>query len=375
MRIDFVTLRPLRVPLKTPFESSLRRTTHRETTLVTVGSGEAVGYAEDVAGFGPFYSEETPGSVKSMLEEYLIPMLLGREISHPNEVADIFAGIRRNTMAISSLECAVWDLWCRQKGISLSAALGGTRKEIAVGVSIGLEASIERILERVAGFVKEGYRRIKVKIKPGFDIELLREIRNTFGSDLPLMVDANSAYTLKDISLLKKLDQFGLMMIEQPLGHDDIVDHAVLQKEMATPICLDESIHSVEDARKAISLGSCRIINIKIGRVGGLRRAKELHDLCQDHNIPVWCGGMLELGVGRAQNLALASLPNFSIAGDTSAWHRSFAEDIVTPAIDFSRPGFLAVRTTPGIGCDLLSEAVEKFTSGETQAFFAKDLL
>lgn len=217
--------------------------------------------------------------------------------------------------------------------------------------------------------MKEGYGKIKVKIKPGFDVDLIRAIREEFGPDLPLMADANSAYTLDDIPVLRQLDQFGLMMIEQPLGHDDIVDHAVLQKKLGTPICLDESIHSVDDARKAISLGSCRIINIKIGRVGGLQHAKALHDYCQNHNVPVWCGGMLESGVGRAHNVALASLPNFSIAGDTSAWHRSYAEDIVTPPADFSRPGFLAVRTTPGIGCELIPETVEKFTVGEPSEF------
>lgn len=369
MKIETISLRHLRVPLKAPFETSFQRFTHRETILVGVQSGDAIGYAENVAGLGPFYSEETQGTVLTILREFLIPMLLGREVDHPKEVAEIFAPIRRNFMAISSLESAVWDLWSRREGISLSAALGGTRKEISVGVSIGIEASIDQVLQNVRGFVEEGYGKIKVKIKPGFDVDLIRAIREEFGPDLPLMADGNSAYTLDDTPLLRQLDPFGLMMIEQPLAHDDIVDHAVLQKKLVTPICLDESIHSVEDARKAISLGSCRIINIKIGRVGGLSRAKALHDYCQDHNVPVWCGGMLEFGVGRAHNLALASLPNFSIAGDTSAWHRTYAEDIVTPPVDFSRPGFLAVRTTPGIGCELVPEAVEKFTVGEPCEF------
>lgn len=363
MKIEQIELRHLKVPLKAPFETSFDRLTHREAVLVRVHSKGFNGYAESVAMPGPYYNEETPGTVWLILEQFVIPRLLGQEIESPEQVAAILAPIRRNFMAISAVEGAVWDLYCKKKGISLSEALGGTRKEISVGVSIGIEASIDHVLGNVGRFIEQGYQKIKVKIKPGFDVELIRAIRDTYGPDVPLMADANSAYTLADIPLLSQLDQFGLMMIEQPLAHDDIVDHATLQKAISTPVCLDESIHTVEDTRKAIQLGACKIINIKIGRVGGLTHAKAIHDLCLQNNIPVWCGGMLELGVGRAHNIAIASLPGFSITGDTSASDRSFAEDIVTPAVAFNRPGHLAVPEGPGIGYEVNSEAVDKFTT------------
>jgi len=266
--------------------------------------------------------------------------------------------MRRNHMAKAALEGAVWDLYAKKNGVSLSQALGGTRSTIDVGVSIGIEPTIEKLLQRVDGFIKDGYKKIKVKIKPGFDVEPMRAIRHTFGPDVPLMADANSAYTLKDMEMLKALDDFGLIMIEQPLAHDDIIDHATLQRELKTPICLDESIHTVEDARKAIELGSCRIINIKIGRVGGLTDAKKIHDLCAERSIPVWCGGMLEAGIGRAHNIAMASLGNFTIAGDTSPSNRYFVQDIVTPMIDFAAPGVLDVPTAPGIGFGINEQAI-----------------
>jgi len=218
------------------------------------------------------------------------------------------------------------------------------------------------VLANVERFLAEGYRKIKIKIKPGFDLEPVHAIRERFGPDVPLMVDANSAYTLADIAHLQKLDAYGLLMIEQPLAHDDLVDHARLQAALATPVCLDESIHTVEDARKALDLGSCRIINIKVGRVGGLFHARAIHDLCLSRNIPVWCGGMMELGIGRAHNIAIASLPGFTIAGDTSASSRSFTEDIVEPAVDFCAPGQLAVPEAPGLGYQLRPERLEKFT-------------
>lgn len=362
MNIDRIELRRLHVPLKAPFETSFARMDYRDCVLVTVSADGLHGYAEAVPFPGPFYSEETPGTVLHMLEEYLAPQILGKPFDCPEEIADRFAWVRRNCMAVSALESALWDLHCKAHGISLAQALGGTRSEIAVGVSIGIEKEIAPVLDNVERFIAEGYRKIKVKIKPGFDVNLIAAIRERFGPEVPLMADANSAYTLADIPLLKQLDAYNLLMIEQPLAHDDIVDHARLQAAIDTPVCLDESIHSVEDARKAIELGSCRIINIKIGRVGGLTHAKAIHDLCAANGIPVWCGGMLELGVGRAHNIAIASLPNFSIAGDTSASNRSFAEDIVTPAVDFSRPGMLAVPTGPGIGYEVVPEAVEKFT-------------
>lgn len=362
MKVERVELRRLRVPLKAPFETSFGRLTLRDCVLVTAFSGGLEGYAESVAFPQPFYSEETPETVWHMLEDFLIPRVWGREWSDPREIRDWFRGIRRNHMAVSALESALWDLHCKASGFSLAAALGATRREINVGVSIGIEAGVRQVLDNVERFLAEGYKKIKVKIKPDFDVSLIAAIRERFGMEVPLMADANSAYTLEDIPRLKELDAFELMMIEQPLAADDLVDHARLQEEISTPVCLDESILGPEDARKAIQLGSCRIINIKIGRVGGLARARAVHDVCEKAGIPVWCGGMLELGVGRAHNIALAALPNFTIAGDTSASNRSFAEDIVTPPVEFSAPGVLAVPDGPGIGYEPDPAAVQKFT-------------
>lgn len=360
--LEEVELRHLKVPIKAPFRTSFGTLSDKETVVVTVRSGGISGYGESVAFPLPFYSEETSGTVWYLLKEFAIPHLLGKQLKHPDEVSQRLSWIRRNAMAISALEGAVWDLYARSQGCSLASLLGATRREIEVGVSIGIEPTVDRVLANVERFLAEGYKKIKIKIQPGFDLEPIRAIRERFGPDVPLMADANSAYTLDDLPFFKEIDPYGLLMIEQPLAHDDIIDHAKLQRELTTPICLDESIHSPEDARKAIELGSCRTINIKIGRVGGLTRAKAIHDLCQQHGIPVWCGGMLELGIGRAHNIAIASLPNFSIAGDTSASSRSFAQDIVTPEVAFLRPGILAVPTAPGIGYQVEPALLERFT-------------
>ena len=365
MKIDKVVVRRLHVPLKAAFETSFGRFTYRDCILVEVQSDGVSGWAECIAMPTPFYNEETVGTALHVLKEFLIPQVLGKDIHRPDEVADIFLPVRRNYMAISGLESAVWDTWSRQQGISLARALGQTQTTIASGVSIGIEASVEAVLQNVRKFVDQGYKKVKVKIKPGFDVKLIAAIREEFGEDLPLMADANSAYTLADISVFKELDKYGLMMIEQPLAHDDIVEHADLQKELGTPICLDESILSREDAQLAIRLGSCRIINLKIGRVGGLTRTRQIHDICLDAEIPVWCGGMFEMGVGRAHNLAISSLPGFSIVGDVSPPNRHFAEDIITPALDFSEPGILKVPDAPGFGFEVHLDAVRKFTKAE----------
>jgi O-succinylbenzoate synthase len=267
-------------------------------------------------------------------------------------------------MAKAAIEGAVWDLYAKQKGIPLYQALGGTKEKIEVGVSIGIQSSIDELLRVVDGFVEEGYRRMKIKIKPGYDVEVMRELRKRFET-VPMMADANSAYTLKDIPLLKALDEFNLMMIEQPLAHDDIVDHVKLQKELKTPICLDESIHTLEDARKAIELGSCRIINIKVGRVGGLTPAKRIHDYCQSQGVPVWCGGMLESGIGRAHNVAITTLANFKLPGDTSGSNRYWHEDLIEPEVTVN-DGLITVPTTPGIGYSIHQERLEKFTLKST---------
>ena len=350
------------MPLKAPFETSFGRMATKDCVVVAVQSGEATGYGESVAFSAPWYSEETTGTVWHVLEQFLVPALIGKDIQHPDDVSASFAFIRRNPMAIAALETAVWDLYAKRSGISLAQALGGGKLEIDVGVSIGIEPTIEDVVRNVGRFLEQGYRRIKVKIKPGFDIGLVEAIRNRFGEDVPLMVDANSAYTLRDVPILKEMDNYRLMMIEQPLAHDDIIEHAALQRELRTPVCLDESIHTIADARHAIDLGSCRIMNIKLGRVGGLTNAKKIHDLCRERGIPVWCGGMLEFGIGRLHNVALASLSNFSIPGDISASSRYWEQDIVEPGVEMIRPGVLAVPTAAGIGYEVKEDRLNERT-------------
>ncbi|MDF2682343.1 MAG: menC [Brevibacillus sp.] len=359
MKIEKVEIKRLHLPLKEAFVASIGQQTKRDFLLVSVHSEGETGYGESVAMPTPFYNEETTETVLYMLETFLIPILLNNPIESPEDVARLFAPIRRNQMAKAALEGAVWDLFAKQKGISLAHALGGTRTEIEVGVSVGIEKSVEEVVHKVEGFVAEGYKKIKVKIKPGFDIALIEGLRKRFGDSLPLMADANSAYSLDQLDLIKELDNYNLIMIEQPLAHDDIVDHARLQNQMKTPICLDESIHTYEDARRAIELGSCKIINIKVGRVGGLTESKKLHDLCLAHDIPVWCGGMFESGVGRAHNIAITSLANFTIPGDTATSSRYWEQDIVTPGVEFAKPGILAVPDGPGIGYEINWDVVK----------------
>lgn len=352
MKVVRVVLRHVAMKLKSPFKTSFGTTTEKEFLLVEAYDEEGrVGYAESTAMTEPYYNEESLRSNHHMLRDFLIPLVLHREISHPDECIRLFQPIRRNMMAKAALEGAIWDLFAKRENLPLSRAIGGAKKSIPVGVSIGIQPDISGMLQQVERFLTDGYRRFKVKIMPGADIEVIAAIRNTFG-DIPLMADANSAYTLQDIEHLKQLDQFGLMMIEQPLAHDDIIDHAQLQRQLATPICLDESIHTVEDARKALELGSCRIINIKVGRVGGLSLSKQIHDLCLERNVPVWCGGMLESGVGRAHNIAITTLPGFTLPGDTSGSNRYWTEDIIEPEVTVEN-GYIQLRESAGIGYEV----------------------
>jgi len=367
MDINKISLQRIKLPLKASFETSFGKVIEKDIIIVKVHSGDKVGFAESVAMPFPIYNEETTGTVWHMLETYLIPQLLVKEIKEPKDFSELFSYIRRNNMAKAALEMAIWDLYSKQKGQTLSTTLGGKRSEIEVGVSIGIENNIETLLNKVEGFLEDGYKKIKVKIKPGWDIKPLEAIRKKFGEQIPLMADANSCYNLNDLQLLKELDQFNLMMIEQPLAHDDIIDHAKLQETLTTPICLDESIHSVEDARKAIEINACKIINIKVGRVGGLFEAIKMHNLCEENNIPVWCGGMLEAGIGRAHNIAVASLSNFSIPGDTSASSRYFDEDIILPEVTLSKPGIITVPEQPGIGFEVNQEAINQFTVNQKE--------
>lgn len=349
MKIRRVELREIRLPLVHFFETSFGRTTTRRIVLVRVEADGLTGWGEVACGEEPFYNYETPETAWHILRDFLIPWTLGREWAAASELASRFRPIRGHNMAKAALENALWDVEAQQKGMPLARLIGGTLEEIPCGVSIGIQNSVEELLEKVARELAAGYQRIKVKIKPGWDIQVLDRIRNQFPR-IALMADANSAYTLADLARLKQLDRFYLMMIEQPLGWDDILDHARLQRELATPICLDESIHSADDARKAIEVGACKIINIKLGRVGGFTSARQVHEVCRNRNLPVWCGGMLESGIGRAHNIALSALPGFTLPGDVSASQRYWREDVIDPEVTVSAQGTIRVPQTPGLG-------------------------
>ena len=361
MKITEITIRHLQMKLKAPFTTSFGTFTNKDFLLLEAkDESGTVGWGESVAFHSPWYNEETLKTNWHMLEDFLIPLILNKDISHPDEVSEIFKPIRKNNMAKSTIEGAVWDIYAQQTNQSLAEALGGKKDKIEVGISIGIQKSLEDLVALVDEYVKEGYKRIKVKIKPGWDLEVMRTLREKF-PDVAIMADANSAYRLEDAELLKQLDEFNLTMVEQPLASDDIIDHAVLQKQMKTPICLDESIHSLEDAQKAIEIGATKIINIKIGRVGGLTEAKRIHDYCESKGIPVWCGGMLESGVGRAHNVALTTLSNFILPGDTASSNRYWEQDIIEPEV-VAENGYITVPKVAGIGYKVNKETVESYT-------------
>ncbi|WP_342535129.1 o-succinylbenzoate synthase [Lysinibacillus sp. FSL K6-1151] len=361
MRVEKITLRHLKMPMKTPFTTSFGTVDEKELLLVEARDESGItGWGETVAFVAPWYTEETLKTTWHMLQDFLIPILLHKEIGHPDEVNSLFAPIRRNCMAKASIEGAVWDIYAQLTKQSLAQALGGQKQRIEVGVSVGIQPSTAQLIEVIKSHIEKGYKRVKIKIKPGYDVEVVRAIRAEL-PDLPLMVDANSAYTLEDINILQQLDDFRLLMIEQPLATDDIVDHATLQKKLKTPICLDESITSFEDARRAIELGSCGVINIKIGRVGGLTEAKRIHDLCKVKRIPVWCGGMLEAGIGRAHNIALTSLSHFILPGDTAGSSHYWYEDIIVPEV-VVKDGYIEVSQSVGIGYAPNMTIIDKLT-------------
>jgi O-succinylbenzoate synthase len=302
-----------------------------------------------VADRDPYYSAETTATAWHIIAEVLAPRLLGRTFDHPRDVFGAFAAVRGHNMAKAAVEMAAWDLAARAAGEPLYRLLGGTRTRIASGVSIGIQDSVEALHDRIAAELADGYQRIKIKIKPGWDVDVVESVRARFGG-IPLMVDANAAYTLADAMHLARLDAFGLMMIEQPLDYDDIRDHAALQGRLSTPICLDESIHSVRLAEDALDARACRIINIKPGRLGGHLESIRVHDVCAARGVPVWHGGMLESGIGRAHNIHLSTLPNFSLPGDVAASRRYYAPDLIEPGIDVAPDGTIAVPQAPGIG-------------------------
>jgi o-succinylbenzoate synthase len=347
------------MPLVHFFETSFGRTYERDIILIEAIADGISGWGEVTAGENPFYNEEWTGSVWPLLIDYIAPRVLRHEFSSPMDVASRTAYIRGHNMTRGGIETAVWDLQARLNNEPLWKTIGGDpRREIACGVSIGIQDSVEELLGKIETELTAGYQRIKMKIKPGWDIDVIRCVRERF-PNMKLMADANSAYTLKDTEHLKKLDEFYLMMIEQPLAHDDIVDHAVLQNALDTPICLDESIRSAHHAEQAIRLKAGRIVNIKLGRVGGFAEAKRVHDVCETNGIPVWCGGMLESGIGRAHNIALSTLPNFVLPGDVSASKRYWKRDIVTPPVEVTSQGTIQVTDNPGFGYELDEEYLE----------------
>ncbi len=361
MHIDQVEIRYATLPLVHPFETSFGREEVRETIIVAVRSEGLTGWGEAATSKGPWYEYETVETCWHVLHEFLAPCLIGREVERPEEAARLMAPARGHHLAKMGLESAIWDLLAQAQGIPVSSLLGGVRDRVAVGVSVGIQPSVERLLDVIAGYLAQGYGRIKIKIRPGWDADVVRRVRERF-PDVLLMADANSAYTLEDTEMLVALDAFRLLMIEQPLAYDDLVDHAELQRRLKTPICLDESVPSLAAVRAALALGSGRIINIKPGRVGGLAAAREIHDLCRSSGVPVWCGGMLETGIGRAHNVALASLPGFTLPGDISASARYFHEDIVEPEFTVGPDGTMAVPAGPGIGVRVIPERLESAT-------------
>jgi O-succinylbenzoate synthase len=361
MRIDSVEIRHIRMELVSPFVTSMGTEYDEEHIIVRVDGEGVTGWGESVAEGTPFYSYETVQTAWHILRDFLIPSVLGKDLSGIDEAIALYSKVRGHMMAKAGLEAALWDALAKARNISLSEILGGVRKKIDVGVSIGIQASEKELINKVEGYLGEGYKRIKIKIAPGNDIQFVAALRKEFPG-IMLQVDANSAYTLNDTDLFKRMDEYNLILIEQPLGYEDIFDHSKLQHELNTPICLDESIHSLDDTRAAIELDSCRIINIKPGRVGGFTESKHIHDYCASMKIPVWHGGMLESGIGRAGNVALASLPNFTLPGDISASKRYYRQDIVEPEFKVNPDGTMDVPAKPGIGVGVDMKMLEKVT-------------
>ena len=361
MKIDSIILRELQVPLVRPFETSCGVTTNRRIVLAEVRSEGLTGWGECTAGERPFFSAESTDSAWQVIVNELGPMLASAKVEHGGDCPRIFRLVRGNPMAKATLENAIWDIEAQREGISLSQLLGGVRDVIPCGVSLGIQATLPELMAIVEREVSAGYQRIKLKCKPGWDVEVFDKVRNRWPG-IMLSCDANSAYRLRDADHLVTFDAFDLLMIEQPLWYDDFYYHSMLQKRLQTSICLDESIRNRRDALAAIEMESCKIINIKLGRVGGFSEAIAVHNAAQERGIPVWCGGMLEAGIGRSHNIALSSLENFSLPGDVSASARYWREDIVDPEITVSSAGEIAIPDTPGRGYEVRTGLVERLT-------------
>jgi O-succinylbenzoate synthase len=352
VRLDALELRLVRLPLLEPFEVSFGRMESRLLFLLRLEAGAHSGWGECVVWEAPLYSYETVGTARHVIRDHLAPVILGKEIRDLADLAFRFGAFRGHPMAKAGIELAFVDLVARLRGQPIAHMIGGVRHKVEVGVSLGIQPTVDALDERVRRFLGLGYRRIKLKIKPGADVSVVGEIRKRH-PDIPLSVDANAAYTLADAELLRQLDAYDLLMVEQPLGHDDLLDHARLQRILTTSICLDESITSYERARQALETGASRIINMKIGRVGGYSEALRIHDLCAERGVPMWCGGMFESGIGRAHNVALASLPGFSLPGDISGSGRYFERDVIVPPVEVAEDGTVAVPTSPGLGFEV----------------------
>jgi O-succinylbenzoate synthase len=362
MEVSRIELIEIKMPLVHFFETSFGRTYERRIILARVEDNEGnEGWGECTAGETPSYCEEWTESCWSVLQEILAPVVLGKEIETASQVWELMKKVRGNRMAKATLETAVWDLEAKKLNMPLWKHLGGVNREIACGVSIGIQDSVEQLFSKIQTELDAGYRRIKIKIAPHWDFDVIRRVREKFG-DILLMGDANSAYSLEDVGLFKRMDEFTLMMFEQPLAHDDMLDHAKLQREINTPICLDESIHSPEDARKAIELKSCKIINVKLGRVGGHAEAKRVEEVCRAGKILMWCGGMLESGIGRAHNIAMSTLAGFTLPGDVSASIRYWHEDVIEPEVEVTKNGTIIAPEKAGIGFAVKRETIDKQT-------------
>ncbi|MBI1851698.1 MAG: o-succinylbenzoate synthase [Planctomycetes bacterium] len=362
MKIERVEMRHVRLPLREPFETSFGVEPHRSSLLVRVQGDGVEGWGEAPVAEFPGYGPETAATAWHVTEEFLVPRVIGRRFDSGTEMQLALAPVRGHSFAKSAVECALQDALARSRRISVARLLGGVRDRVPVGVSLGVEATLDALVARARPFVEKGYRRLKIKIKPGWDREPALAMRRAY-PDVPLMVDANSAYSMSDVALFDALDALGLLMIEQPFGHEDLVEHADLQARLKTPICLDESAANVAAVRAAIRLRAGRIVNIKMGRVGGPTCAVRVHDLCREAGIAVWCGGMLETGIGRAHNVALASLPHFTLPADLSESARYFHEDVVDPPFTVGADGHVAVPTGPGIGVSVKLDFVERITT------------
>jgi o-succinylbenzoate synthase len=366
MKIELITVRELNMRLKAPFETSFGVTQNRRILLVEVVADGVSGWGEVTTGETPSYNPETTDTAWHVISDFIAPRLIGQSIAIASDSADLLAGIRGHEMAKAGVENALWDVEAQLKQLPLAKLLGGTWEEIRCGVSLGIRENPLALVKKVTEELGSGYQRIKLKIKPGKDLDYVTAVRKEF-PNIQLSVDANSAYSLEDTSHLQKLDDFRLLMIEQPLRWDDIHSHAKLQRQIKTALCLDECINSANDAQAAIEWGACRIINIKLGRVGGHSSARKVHDLCWQSNIPVWCGGMLEAGIGRAHNIAMSTLPNFTLPGDVSASKRYWDQDIIEPEVEVTPQGTIRVPTTPGLGYRVKRDLVERLTARERE--------